>query len=56
MIRSYLLRHKQVYRFQLHRGKLPFLFENSQHEHLAPTKKYLEAIGEHFPYGMFQND
>src|SRR6267143_315689 len=35
MIRSYLLRHKQVYRFQLHRAKLELLFQNARHRHLA---------------------
>src|SRR2546422_9463625 len=33
MIRSYLLQHKQVYRFQLHRAKLDLLFENARHLH-----------------------
>lgn len=37
MIRGYLLRHKQVYRFQLHRAKLDLLFENTRHRHLAPV-------------------
>lgn len=54
MIRSYLLRHKQVYRFQLHQAKLALLFENSRHIHLARAKNYLEAIGEDFPHGIFQ--
>ena len=35
MIRSYLLRHKQVYRFQVHRAKLELLFQNPRHRHLA---------------------
>src|SRR6266436_8965660 len=54
MIRSFLLRHKQVYRFQLHRAKLELLLQNARHRHLAPAKNYLEAIGEDFPHGMFQ--
>src|SRR5713101_7227936 len=54
MIRSYLLRHKQVYRFQLHRAKLELLFQNTRHRHLAPAKNYLEAIGEDFPHNIFQ--
>src|SRR6266849_5378504 len=54
MIRSYLLQHKQVYRFQLHRAKLDLLFENARHRHLAPVKNYLQAIGEDFPHGIFQ--
>jgi hypothetical protein len=54
MIRSYLLRHKQVYRFQLHRAKLELLFQNARHRHLAPAKHYLEAIGEDFPHSIFQ--
>lgn len=54
MIRSFLLRHQQVYRFQLHRAKLELLFQNARHHHLAPAQKYLEEIGEDFPHGMFQ--
>jgi hypothetical protein len=54
MIRSYLLQHQQVYRFQLHRAKLDLLFENARHRHLASVKIYLETIGEDFPHGIFQ--
>ncbi len=54
MIHSFLLPHKQVYRFQLHRAKLELLFQNARHRHLAPARNYLEAIGEDFPHGMFQ--
>src|SRR5882762_8160087 len=54
MIRTFLLRHKQVYRFQLHKAKLELLFQNGRHRHLASAKDYLEQIGEHFPHGMFQ--
>lgn len=54
MIRSFLLRHKQVYRFQLHRAKLELLLQNARHSHLAPARDYLEAIGEDFPHRMFQ--
>src|SRR5438876_1872845 len=54
MIRSFLLRHKQVYRFQLHKGKVELLLQNARHRHLASAKGYLEQIGEHFPHGMFQ--
>src|SRR2546428_13236563 len=43
MIRSYVLQHKQVYRFQLHRAKLDLLFENARHRHLGPVKNYLQA-------------
>src|SRR5216684_9043205 len=41
MTRSFLLRHKQVYRFQLHRAKLELLLQNARHCHLAPAKDYL---------------
>ncbi len=54
MIRSFLLRHKQVYRFQLHKGKVELLLQNARHRHLASAKDYLEQIGERFPHGMFQ--
>src|SRR5712692_4196082 len=54
MIRSFLLRHKQVYRFQLHKAKVELLLQNARHRHLASAKEYLEQIGEHFPHGMFQ--
>src|SRR5713101_4791130 len=54
MIHSLLLRHKQVYRFQLHRAKLELLFQNTRHSHLAPAKIYLEVIGEDFPHNIFQ--
>jgi hypothetical protein len=54
MVRSFLLRHKQVYRFQLHKAKLELLLQNGRHRHFAGAKDYLEGIGEHFPHGMFQ--
>src|SRR6266851_1264543 len=54
MIRSLLLRHKQVYRFQLHKSKVELLLQNERHRHLASAKDYLEQIGEHFPHSMFQ--
>jgi PD-(D/E)XK nuclease superfamily len=54
MIRSFLLRHKQVYRFQVHRAKLELLLQNAHHHHLAPARDYLEEVGEDFPHGMFQ--
>src|SRR5437899_6137925 len=46
MIRSFLLRHKQVYRFQLHRAKIELLLQTACHHHPAPAKDYLEAIGQ----------
>jgi len=55
MIHSYLLRHKQVYRFQVHRAKLELLFQNSQHRHLASVTNYLESIGEDFPHHVFES-
>lgn len=54
MLRSFLLRHKQVYRFQLHKAKLELLLQNGHNHHLASAKGYLEGIGENFPHGMFQ--
>jgi PD-(D/E)XK nuclease superfamily len=54
MIRSFVLRHKQVYRFQLHRAKLELLFENARHRHLAPVRDYLQSIGDDFPHRMFE--
>lgn len=54
MIRSFLMRHKQVYRFQLHRAKLELLLQFARHRHLVPAKDYLEAIGEDFPHNIFQ--
>jgi hypothetical protein len=54
MIRSFLLRHKQVYRFQLHRAKIELLLQTVRHRHLAPAKNYLEGIGEDFPHNIFQ--
>src|SRR6266436_2825813 len=54
MIRSLLLRHKQVYRFQLHRAKIELLLQTARHRHLAPAKDYLEAIRQDFPHRMFQ--
>jgi hypothetical protein len=54
MIRAFLLRHKQVYSFQLHKAKLELLLQNGCHRHLASAKDYLEGIGESFPHGMFQ--
>jgi hypothetical protein len=54
MIRSFLLRHKQVYHFQLHKVKVELLLQNGHNNHLASAKGYLEGIGENFPHGMFQ--
>src|SRR2546422_4621570 len=54
MIRSFLLRHKQVYRFQLHRAKIELLLQTACHHHLISVKDYLEAIGQDFPHRMFQ--
>jgi hypothetical protein len=54
MIRSLLLRHKQVYRFQLHKAKLELLLQNAYNRHLASAGNYLESIGEEFPHDMFQ--
>jgi ribosomal protein L37AE/L43A len=54
MIRSFLLQHRQVYRFQLHRAKLDLLLQNARHNHLASVRGYLEAVGEEFPHGIFQ--
>lgn len=53
-IRSYLLQHKQVYRFQVHRGKLQLLLQHARQRHLASVRNYLEAVGDDFPHGMFQ--
>jgi PD-(D/E)XK nuclease superfamily len=54
MIRSYLLQHRQVYRFQVHRAKLALLFEHARQKHLASAREYLESVGDDFPHGMFQ--
>ena len=54
-IRSFLLNHRQVYRFQAHRAKLELLFENTYNRHLASVRKHLEAVGEDFPHAMFQS-
>jgi hypothetical protein len=54
MIRSFLLNHKQVYRFQLHRAKLELLLRNAYNNRLTPIKNYLELVGDEFPHGMFQ--
>jgi len=54
MIRTFVLEHKQVYRFQLHRAKVDLLFQNSRHSHLATARNYLDTIGEDFPHEMFQ--
>src|SRR2546426_856471 len=54
MIRTFLLRHKQIYRFQLHRAKIELLLQTARHRHLTPAKDYLEMIGQDFPTSMFQ--
>ena len=54
MIRSYVLEHKQVYRFQVHRAKLQLLLQHGRQRHLASVRNYLEAVGDDFPHGMFQ--
>src|SRR5712691_3970342 len=54
IIRSYAMRHKQVYRFGLHQAKLELLLQIARHRHLAHAKDYLETIGQDFPHDMFQ--
>jgi hypothetical protein len=54
ILRSYAMRHKQVYRFGLHQAKLELLLQIARHRHLAPAKEYLETIGQDFPHDMFQ--
>jgi PD-(D/E)XK nuclease superfamily len=54
MIRSYVLQHKQVYRFQVHRAKLQLLLEHRRQRHLASVRNYLEGVGDDFPHGIFQ--
>ena len=54
IIRSLTFRHKQVYRFELHRAKLELLLQIARHRHLTPAKDYLDAIGKDFPHRMFQ--
>lgn len=54
IIRSFTLRHRQVYRFQLHRAKLELLLAVERHRRLSPVTNYLEAIGKDFPHRMFQ--
>lgn len=53
MIRSFLLRHKQVYRFQVHKAKLELLLESVHNRHLVSARGYLGGIGESFPHEMF---
>src|SRR5712692_11701426 len=55
IIRSFTLYHQQVYRFQVHMGKLALLLEPAAHQHFAPLKDYLTTVGQDFPHKLFQS-
>jgi hypothetical protein len=47
------LAHQQVYRFQVHMGKLELLLEAPAHERYAPLKAYFTTVQGDFPHNLF---
>ena len=54
IIQGLTLFHQQVYRFQVHLGKLAMLVDTTAHKHLAPLTDYLTAVRQGFPHALFQ--
>src|SRR6266446_4902588 len=54
IIRSFTLYHRQVYRFQVHQGKLELLLQPSTQRQFAPLCEYLKGVGHDFPHRLFQ--
>ena len=55
VIRSVRFHHRQVYRYQLHRGKLALILrEDLQHRAFAPIRDYLETMAEACPHHLFR--
>jgi hypothetical protein len=54
IIQGLTLFHQQVYRFQVHLGKLAMLVDTTAHKHLAPLTDYLTAVRQDFPHALFQ--
>ena len=54
IIRSYLLEHQQIYRFQAHQAKLRLLLATLAHRHLVPVSDYLQNVDSYFPHQLFQ--
>jgi ATP-dependent exoDNAse (exonuclease V) beta subunit len=60
IIRSHAFHHQQVYRFQVHRGKLDLLMQPTTHpathahNEFAPLRNYLASLETQFPHNLFQ--
>lgn len=55
VIRSVRFHHRQVYRYQMHRGKLALLLrEDLQHRRFAPVRDYLDTMAEACPHHLFR--
>jgi hypothetical protein len=55
IVRSVRFHHRQVYRYQLHRGKLTLILrEDLQHRAFAPIRDYLETMAEACPHQLFR--
>ena len=54
LIRTYVLEHQQVYRFQVHLAKLDLLAESFRPAGLEGLKSYFASIGPNFPHRLFR--
>ena len=55
IIRTRLLEHRQVYRFQVHEAKLQLLSDHALNPAFAPIQAYLQTVDQDFPHALFQS-
>jgi hypothetical protein len=54
LVEKIYLEHRQVYLYQIHRGKLDLLFSYPYHQAYEPMRNYLLSIpGQDFPHELF---
>ena len=53
LIRSFTLRHKQVYQFQTHNAKLQLLLQRPAHRPFLRVTDYLSKVDASFPHDLF---
>ena len=55
IIRSFTLRHKQIYQFQTHKAKLQLLLRRSAHRSFSRLSDYLSNVDASFPHHLFRD-
>jgi transposase-like protein len=53
IIRTLILEHRQVYRFQVHRAKLDLILDQPEHMAFARLRPYFDQIHHKFPHELF---